>query len=85
MSVDPSQVAAAPSEAASAPEAAGAPATLGAWEDLLDARDLERFCAAWLAIECEQIGGVRAGVLAWRRIDDDDPKTLATWPARVRR
>jgi len=53
---------------------------LGAWEDLLEATDLERFCAAWLAIQAESIGGVHAATLVWQRIGDDAPVPLAVWP-----
>jgi len=41
---------------------AAAPAD-SAWARLTEAEDAAAYCRAWLALQCEQVGGVRAGLL----------------------
>ncbi len=80
-SIDPSEETGVPARSAGAQAPTRAAETLGAWEDLLQAGDLERFCDAWLAIQAESVGGVHSATLAWQRIGDAAPASLATWPA----
>lgn len=52
------------------------------WNDLANADDEKAFCSAWLALQCAQIPGVTAGLLAVR--DPQHGAVVATvrWPER---
>lgn len=58
------------------------PSTSPHWRGLLDAGHEAAFGSAWLALECNRIAGVAAGLLLIRPAVSDAPCLSLTWPAR---
>jgi multidrug resistance efflux pump len=53
----------------------------GLWAEFAAADSVERFCQAWLAIQCRQIVGVRGGAVLVRGDDGDGSfAPVAVWP-----
>jgi RND family efflux transporter MFP subunit len=51
-----------------------------AWKQLSESSDRENFARAWLALQCDWIGGVVRAVVAAATEEDGVTETLACWP-----
>jgi Barrel-sandwich domain of CusB or HlyD membrane-fusion/GAF domain len=58
------------------------PATSPHWHGLLDAGNEAAFGSAWLALQCNRIAGVTAGLLIIPQADANARRLSVTWPAR---
>ena len=58
------------------------PSTSPHWHGLLDAGNEAAFSSAWLALQCNQIAGVTAGLLIIPQADANARPLSVTWPAR---
>ncbi len=56
----------------------------GHWKRFAAATSAEEFCAAWLALQCERVGGVRSAVVVLQPADNGPFVPAASWPEGTR-
>ena len=50
------------------------------WQQLGDPRNESEYCAAWLALQCGRLTGVKSAILILNSAPDDITEVVATWP-----